>query len=406
MRSSIGRMVCADAKALCCPGTARIRLGGRSGRATSCTKETAPEPLAGLQLAATGQPCLARVEMMQHPGFFKRSGPFSANEIASHLGGECRGDGDRQIHDIKTLQSAGPQDVSFLSNRRYQRELATTRAGACLVEPALVDRVPAATTAIVVDQAYHAFAGLLTMLYPGSDNSLVYGDGSDGPVAASAEIEEGAIIEPGAIVAPEARIGSGTRICSGAVIGYRCTVGRDCYIGSRVTLIHTLLGNRVRIHPGASIGQDGFGFAMGPGGHRKVPQIGRVIVQDDVEIGANTTIDRGALNDTIVGEGTKIDNLVQIGHNVIIGRHCVIVSLSGLAGSTELGDFVVMAGKTGTSGHLKIGDGAQLAGMCHVNSDVPPGARMGGTPGRPFRQWLREQAAVRRLAKNEGDSAS
>jgi UDP-3-O-[3-hydroxymyristoyl] glucosamine N-acyltransferase len=349
---------------------------------------------------------LMRDDTMQHPGFFMRSGPFRAGELAEQLGGQCRGDEQRQVMDIKTLESAGPDDASFLSNRRYVGELAATRAGVCLVAPALADKVPPHTTAIVVDDPYRAFAGLLALLYPGSENARVYGDTQDGPVAASARIEEGVIIEPGAIVAPEAQIGRGTRICAGAIIGYRCVVGRDSYIGPRVTLIHSLLGNRVRIHTGASIGQDGFGFAMGPSGHSKVPQIGRVVIQDEVEIGANTTIDRGALNDTIVGEGTKIDNLVQIGHNVVIGRHCVIVAMSGIAGSTELGDFVVMAGKSGTAGHLKIGAGAQLAGTCHVAGDVPAGARMGGTPGRPYRQWVRETAALRRLAQRDGGDDS
>ena len=344
---------------------------------------------------------------MEHPGFFTRSGPFAALEIAEHVGGQCQGDSTRQVADIKTLQTAGPDDASFLSNRRYVRELEATHAGVCLVAPAFAKSVPAETTAIVVDDPYQAFAGLVSLLYPGSENSLVYGDTNDGPVAASAIIEEDVVIEPGAIVAPEAQIGRGTRICAGAIVGYRCTVGHDSYIGPRVSLIHSLLGNRVRLHAGASIGQDGFGFAMSPKGHGKVPQIGRVIIQDDVEIGANTTIDRGALDDTIIGEGTKIDNLVQIGHNVVVGRHCVIVAMCGIAGSTELGDFVVMGGKAGTAGHLKIGDGAQLAGTCHVTGDVPAGVRMGGTPGRPFRQWLREEVALRRLGhRNSGNETA
>jgi UDP-3-O-[3-hydroxymyristoyl] glucosamine N-acyltransferase len=224
-------------------------------------------------------------------------------------------------------------------------------------------------------------------------------------IHATAQIEDGAIIETGAMIGREACIGRGTTIAAGAVIGYRVHVGRNSYIGPGATLIHALVGDDVIIHAGVRIGQDGFGFAMGPGGHLKVPQIGRVIIQDQVEIGANTAIDRGALKDTIIGEGTKIDNLVQIGHNVVIGRRCVIVGQVGISGSTELGDFVVMGGQSGATGHLRIGAGAQIAGAAHVKNDVAPGMRMGGTPARPFREYGRELAALRRLANRRGGSS-
>jgi UDP-3-O-[3-hydroxymyristoyl] glucosamine N-acyltransferase len=221
------------------------------------------------------------------------------------------------------------------------------------------------------------------------------------PIHPSAVIEPGAIVEPGAIIGPEARIGSATTIAAGAVIGYRVHVGRDCFIGPNASLTHALLGNHVTVHAGVAIGQDGFGFAMGLGGHLKLPQIGRVVIQDHVEIGANTTIDRGALHDTVIGEGTKIDNLVQIGHNVVIGRHCIIVAQTGISGSAELGDFVALGGQVGILGHVKIGSGAQIAASSNVRGDVPPGARWGGTPAKPVRLWFRELTLLRKLAERK-----
>ncbi|HUG60843.1 MAG TPA: UDP-3-O-(3-hydroxymyristoyl)glucosamine N-acyltransferase, partial [Methylomirabilota bacterium] len=222
-----------------------------------------------------------------------------------------------------------------------------------------------------------------------------------------ARLEDGVTVEPGAAIGPRAEIGAGTVVCSGAVIGHDVRIGRDGYVGPSATIQHALVGNRVIIHPGCRIGQDGFGFAMGPAGHLKVPQIGRVVIQDDVEIGANTTIDRGSIRDTIVGEGTKIDNSVQIGHNVTVGRHCVLVSQTGIAGSTVLGDFVALGGQAGLAGHLTIGTGAQVAGASSVKDDVPPGARMVGTPAKPIRDWMREQAALRKLVQTDiGDQKS
>jgi UDP-3-O-[3-hydroxymyristoyl] glucosamine N-acyltransferase len=341
---------------------------------------------------------------MHHPGFFDIAGPFTLAEVAQATQSEVRGDGqDRTVAGVQPLSEAAPHHLSFFDNRKYLPQLLATQAGACLVSPLFADRVPTGTVALVTKTPYRAFAQSLALFYPDGMRSKAAMAGADERISPSAQIEDGVEIEPGAIIGPEARIGSGTRIAAGAVIGYRVTIGRGCYIGPLASVVHALVGDRVILHAGVRIGQDGFGFAMSGQGHLKVPQVGRVIIQDDVEIGANSTVDRGALKDTIIGEGTKIDNLVQIGHNVVIGRHCVIVGQVGIAGSAELGDFVVMGGQSGAVGHIKIGNGAQIAGGSHPKDDVPPGAVLAGTPARPFKQWAREVAAVTRLARRSGD---
>jgi UDP-3-O-[3-hydroxymyristoyl] glucosamine N-acyltransferase len=341
---------------------------------------------------------------MEHPGFFERAGPFSLRDVAKATNAELAPGADAalQIADVRTLADASERDLSFLDNRKYAIHLTHTRAAACLLASAFAANVPKGTSPLITAEPYRGFALALKLFYPDAMQPKAAKAGGTALVDPAAQLEEGVMLEPGAVIGAEARIGRGTRIAAGAVIGYRVSIGRDSYIGPLATLVHTLVGDRVTVHSGTRIGQDGFGFAMGPRGHLKVPQIGRVIIQDDVEIGANTTIDRGALKDTIIGEGTKIDNLVQIGHNVVVGRHCVIVAQTGISGSTELGDFVVMAGQSGTSGHVKVGTGAQIAGTAHATKDVAPGVRIGGTPGRPIQQWRREVAVLARLAKRRG----
>jgi UDP-3-O-[3-hydroxymyristoyl] glucosamine N-acyltransferase len=232
------------------------------------------------------------------------------------------------------------------------------------------------------------------------------GDFAGAHVDASARMEDGVMIEPGAVVGPRAEIGGGTAIGANAVIGAGVRVGRDCSIGANTTISNTLIGDRVIVHPGCHIGQDGFGFVMGGKGHLKVPQVGRVIIQDDVEIGSGTTVDRGAIRDTVIGEGTKIDNLVQVGHNVSIGRHCVIVAQTGISGSSTLEDFVVLGARVGLNNNVTIGEGAQIAAISVVHGDVPPGARWGGTPAKPVTLWFREMKVLERLARRDGGSKS
>jgi UDP-3-O-[3-hydroxymyristoyl] glucosamine N-acyltransferase len=309
-----------------------------------------------------------------------------------------------QVFDgIGPLDTAGRSDVTFLDNPQYVSQAAGTAAGVCIIGQRHAGKIAAGTIELVAREPYRAFAKVAAAFFPTSmrPQSLF---GATGVSAGSfvhpdARLEQGVAVDPGAIIGAGAEIGANTVICANAVIGPGVTIGRDSAIGPNVAITHAHLGNRVIVHAGCNIGQDGFGFAMSPAGHLKVPQVGRVIIQDDVEIGAGTCVDRGMNRDTVIGEGTKIDNMVQIAHNVVIGRHCVIVAQVALAGSSKLEDFVVIGGQAGVIGHATVGMGAQIAATSAVSRDVPRGERWAGTPAKPIKQLFKEMTALDRLAR-------
>jgi UDP-3-O-[3-hydroxymyristoyl] glucosamine N-acyltransferase len=356
-------------------------------------------------LIETTHPDLKRHWPLAKISFFPLAAAPSLREIAQWTGAALNesADPERVIRDVAALDEAGADDLSFLDNPRYLDDFKVTRAGAVLVASRYAGQAPTGVATLTTPQPYRAMAQVMARLYPQAARpGSVFGETGVSPAAfvhSSARLEPGVVVDPGAVIGPGAEIGAGTVIGPNAVIGPQVRIGRDSVVGALATIACALIGDRVIVHSGAHIGQDGFGFAMGPRGHLKVPQIGRVIIQDDVEIGAGSTIDRGANRDTVIGEGTKIDNLVQIGHNVVIGRHCVLVSQSGVSGSTVVGDFAALGGQAGLTGHLKIGAGAQIAAQAGVMTDVPAGERWSGAPAQPLRAFFREVAALRKLAE-------
>lgn len=321
--------------------------------------------------------------------------PYRLSEVAELVGGTVEGDPDREIDALRPLDTAGPRDLSFLTNPRYRRQAVESGAGALLVDPGCRE---IQKDLVIVEDPYFSLKTLLGLFEqrsepaPGVHPTAIVEEGAE--IATSASV--GAYV----VVGRDSRIGEGVTLHPHVVIGMKCTVGEDAILYPRVVLYdHCEVGDRCILHSGVVIGSDGFGYALHEGRHEKLPHIGRVVVEEDVEIGANTTVDRGLLDETRLGAGTKIDNLVQVAHNVRLGRGCILVSQSGLSGSTRLGNGVVMAGQSGAAGHLELGDGAQVAAKSAVFKSVPSGKTVAGIPAGDAAGWRRQQALTRRLAE-------
>jgi UDP-3-O-[3-hydroxymyristoyl] glucosamine N-acyltransferase len=339
---------------------------------------------------------------MADPRFFAVAGPFALHQLAQRTGAEiAAGDPGLMLHDVAAVEAAGPLDFTFLDNRKYLDALSRSRAGAAVTYPDLVRHAPAGMAVLVSPRPHKAFALAAQAFYPVPPTRP--GIAASAVIDPSARIEEGAEIAPHVVIGASAAIGRNARIGAGSVIGDGVVIGDDARIGANVTLSHCLIGARVVIFPGVCIGQDGFGFAPDPAGHVRVPQLGRVLIGDDVEIGANAAIDRGAGPDTVIGDGTMIDNLVHIGHNVVVGRCCVLCGQVGIAGSTRLDDFVMVGGQGGLADHIALGKGARVAAHSGVMRDVPAGETVCGFPAMPSRQFWRGVALVQRLARRKGE---
>lgn len=331
--------------------------------------------------------------------FFANHGPFTASDIAAATGATLA-QPDQAAHalnDVAPLDRASSTDISFFDNSKYIDQFLNSTAGACFVRSKFADRAPAGMVVLVTEDPYRCYALTAQKFYPTSTPEP--GIAASAHVHATATLGKGVAIGEGVVIGPHAMIGDGSSIGANSVIETGVQVGKASHIGALCVISHAMIGNRVVIHRGVKIGQDGFGFALNREGHVKVPQLGRVVVEDDVEIGANTCIDRGTGPDTYIGEGTKIDNLVQIGHNVQIGRRAVIIAQCGISGSTRIGDGAVLAGQVGLAGHLKIGPGAKIAAKSGVMGDIPAGTSYGGIPAVPVVDWHRQTIALSRLIK-------
>jgi UDP-3-O-[3-hydroxymyristoyl] glucosamine N-acyltransferase len=325
------------------------------------------------------------------------AGNLTAQAVADLVGGRLLGDGEVQIEVVRSLDRAGPDALSFAVSSRYAADLRSSRAGAVLIPEDLAAEAGGPRTRIVVGDPYSALVRVLRALFP--QEVATSGIDSTVRIGAGTILGDQVSIGPFSVLGRNVRLGARSRLAQHVTLGDGVVVGEDavfgpgvvCYAGSRI-------GSRVVLKAGAVIGGDGFGYLWDGKGHARIPHIGGCILEDEVEVGSNTCIDRGSIDDTVVGRGTKLDNLVQVGHNVRIGERCLIMAGVGIAGSTRIGNDAILAGHVGVTDHLVIGDRARIAAKSAIFGDVPPGASFSGHPARPHRQFLRAQAAMYRLA--------
>jgi len=333
---------------------------------------------------------------MIDPRFYAALGPVTVRALAPS--GDIGGDADHELVSAAPADRAGPNDICYFEGKKGATALESA-PGACIITPAQAHLAPNAKALILTDRPRGAFSRLVPSLI----RPRGFGNGA-ASIDATARLEEGVSIGPGAVIGPDAQIGSGAVIGANAVIGPGVSIGRRTQIGSRATVFFALIGDDVNILAGAAIGEQGFGVAGDASGPIDVPHLGRVVVQDRVTIGANSCIDRGVFEDTVIGEGAKIDNLCHVAHNCVIGRGVLIAAFGGISGSTIVGDAATLGGRVGVADHRKIGAGATLAGGSAVFQDVPPGEVWSGYPAKPLRKWLREAAWLSRKAGARNES--
>ena len=341
---------------------------------------------------------------MSNNRFFTNSGEVSLDEIAELTCATIAPSavsfaGDRKFSDVAPLETAGVGDISFLDNTKYLPAFETSKAGACFVRSKFVSRAPENMLLLISEEPYYAYALAARKFYP--QENFPPGISPQAQIAKTASIGKNIRIDTGVVIGEYVKIDDDCWIGANTIIDNNVEIGSDTRIGGLCSISHSIIGKRVIIHRGVHIGQDGFGFAAGRKGITKVPQLGRVVIGADVEIGSGTCIDRGAGHDTKIGDGSKIDNLVQIGHNVQIGRRTMIAAQTGIAGSTNIGDGVLIGGQVGLSGHITIGSGAKLAAQSGVMTDVPAGTTYGGSPAIPILDWHRQTATIAKLVKKK-----